>query len=187
MKNKELQPDEQGYYYIHRWVRPSNFMNWSDIELEDYYNIYMIHRDSNLIEQSNFICLAKMCGIKCTATEADHNEGDLNKAFIFGSTCWARGWRSNLMVHHTQKELLDKMEHEAYELTQYSIVDDCHHGDLEYNAIIEYGETFTDSMIKDLLEEVGRSADYVEDKGLWEYPDEDGNIYERVRTYIYNG
>jgi hypothetical protein len=184
MKNKELEADEQGYYYIHKWVSPPypDFINWSDIPLEDYYCIYCIHRDAYLLDRSNYICLAKMCGIDTDGLGNDGSKGDLTKAFLYSTSCSLVGWRQYLMVHCTNKELLDKMEHEMYELTQYPIVDECHYGELEYHEVIEYGNVLSERDIKDIVEAVG--VEYVEGRGIWEYPDDSGDIYERVRCWF---
>lgn len=78
---------------LERWVRCDNYMGEN---FSDYYVVAGQNRDSNYVQQSNFIAATERLG--------GENEPTV---IIARSNHWACGWVDFLMVH---KDALDKIE-----------------------------------------------------------------------------
>jgi hypothetical protein len=78
---------------LERWKRCDNYMGE---DFSDYYMVAGQNRDSNYVQQSNFIAATERLG--------GENEP---MVIIARSTHWACGWVDFLMVH---KDALDKIE-----------------------------------------------------------------------------
>ena len=107
--------------HLKKWKKADNYMGET---YEDYYVVYGIHRDSNLLEQSNWDYIVKALG-------------DLEGVEIVRASHWGVGWVENILVHENAEEPLMKAEDIMHQYERYSVLDDSDFCDRETEATIE--------------------------------------------------
>lgn len=86
------------------------------------------HRDSELVERSNFIVAERMLRASGEQTDAT---GELDGVAIERSSHWAVGWIERLLIAPGNAELARIAAEITEALEQYPILDDDHYSDME--------------------------------------------------------
>ena len=92
-----------------KWSRTENYIGKS---YNDYYVLLSHHRDSGLIEESNFQ----------SALKALNGESDTVK--VVRAKHWAVGWIEMILIHESDKESIDKGNEIEKALENYPILDE---------------------------------------------------------------
>lgn len=143
---------------MEKWRRTENYIGESYF---DYYVLLSHHRDSGLVEKSNFQ----------SALKALNGESDTVK--IIRSSHWAVGWIEMILIHESDKESVDKDNEIEKSLESYPILDEDIFGEL-----VTEKETEMHDQIK-----------YDAEHGLFAYWDlpknyTDEDIWERAERFI---
>ena len=143
---------------MEKWSRSENYIGES---YNDYYVLLSHHRDSGLVEESNFQ----------SALKALNGESDTVK--VIRSSHWAVGWIEFILIHESDKESIDKGNEIEKVLDNYPILDED-----------SFSEMLTEKEIA-MYDQIKYDADH----GLYAYWDlpkdytvED--IWERVERFI---
>jgi len=141
-----------------KWSRVENYIGES---YNDYYVLLSRHRDSGLVEESNFQ----------SALKALNGKSDTVK--IIRAKHWAVGWIEVILIHESDKEAIEKGIEIEKSLENYPILNE----DDFYEMVTEK-ET-------EMYEQIKNDADH----GLfayWDLPKDytDEDIWERVERYI---
>jgi hypothetical protein len=108
-----------------------NFQLWNNLDNyagETYYNYYPIigqHRDSNVLEQSNFDCFLAQLG------------GESKTVKVIRAGHWAVGWVETVMIHKSdfnKLELADKIQDE---LERYPVVNEDDYMERQHEYVYE--------------------------------------------------
>ena len=94
---------------MQKWSRSENYIGESYF---DYYVLLSRHRDSGLVEESNFQ----------SALNALNGESDTVKVIRFSH--WAVGWIEVILIHESDKEAIDKGNEIEKSLKNYPILDE---------------------------------------------------------------
>jgi hypothetical protein len=121
---------------MQKWCRSENYIGESYL---DYYVLLSRHRDSGLVEESNF----------WSALKALNGESDTVK--IIRSKHWAVGWIEMILIHESDKVSVDKGNEIEESLGNYPILDDIDFSERESEKRDEYIEEIR----KDIANECG--------------------------------
>ena len=143
---------------MEKWSRTENYIGES---YNDYYVLLSRHRDSGLVEESNFQSALKML----------NGESDTVKIIRFRH--WAVGWIEVILIHESDKESIDKGNEIEKALESYPILDED-----------AFGE-----MVTEKEAEMHDQIKYDADHGLFAYWDlpknyTDEDIWERAERFI---
>jgi hypothetical protein len=119
-----------------KWSRAENYIGESYF---DYYVLLSRHRDSGLIEESNFN----------SALKALNGESDTVK--IIRSKHWAVGWIEMILIHESDTKSVEKGNKIEESLKSYPIFNDDDFYERESEKIDEYIEEIR----KDIANECG--------------------------------
>lgn len=97
---------------LEKWERASNYLGTN---FSEYYLVCGQHRDSNYVEQSNFIVATQRLG--------GESEPDV---IIAHSTHFLVGWVENLMVHEKAEEKLMVATDIVNDIEKCGVLDDDH-------------------------------------------------------------
>ncbi len=141
-----------------KWSRTENYIGES---YNDYYVLLSRHRDSGLVEESNFQ----------SALKALNGESDTVK--VVRSSHWAVGWIETILIHESDKESIDKGNEIEKALESCPILDEDDFYERESEKETE------------LFEQIKYDAEY----GLyayWDLPKDytDEDIWEKVERFI---
>jgi len=106
---------------LEKWTRAPNYLG------EDFSNYYLVcgqHRDSDYIQQSNFIIATKRLGGECDP-----------EVIIARSGHWAVGWVENLMVHESAKDKLDIALQIVNDIEDCVVLDFDHYSELKSDEV----------------------------------------------------
>lgn len=158
------------YENIEKWKRPEHFAAWTDGAPYDgeWYVFLTQHRDSTLLEKSNF-----ERGLELVGDESD-------TVMIVRESHWAVGWVEWIAIHESDGAALREADEIMGALYDYPVVDDEHYSYAQYNAIIDYWQN---SPIPDRMDTC-READVslfaarrdAIDRELFDYLAEDGSF-----------
>ena len=141
-----------------KWCRTENYIGESYF---DYYVLLSRHRDSGLVEESNFY----------SALKALNGESDTVK--IIRSKHWAVGWIEMILIHESDKVSVDKGNEIEESLENYPILDE----DDFYERESERREEILEEIRKDIANGNGKQWDLSNDASYEE-------IYEKVDIII---
>ena len=141
-----------------KWSRSENYIGESYF---DYYVLLFRTRDSGLVEESNFQ----------SALKALNGESDTVK--VIRAKHWLCGWIEIILIHESDKELIDKGNEIEKALESYPILDED-----AFSEMVLVKETEMYDQIK-----------YDAEHGLfayWDLPKDytDEDIWERVKRYV---
>lgn len=110
---------------IKRWERPSDYFgaNWPQ-----YFVFLGQHRDSDSVTRSNFEVGLKELG------------GESETVIVVRERHWAVGWVEWIGVHESDEAALQAADEMLCALSDYPILSDDHHSELEWNEAAEYWE-----------------------------------------------
>ena len=94
---------------MQKWSRSENYIGES---YNDYYVLLLHHRDSELVEESNFWSALKML----------NGESDTVKIIRFRH--WAVGWIEMILIHESDKESINKGNEIEKALESYPILNE---------------------------------------------------------------
>lgn len=143
---------------MQKWSRTENYIGKS---YNDYYVLLSHHRDSGLVEKSNFN----------SALKALNGESDTVKVVRFSH--WLCGWVEMILIHESDKESIDKGNEIEESLNNYPILDE---------------DAFSE-MVTEKEAEMHDQIKYDADHGLyayWDLPEDytDEDIWEKVERFI---
>ena len=121
---------------MQKWSRSENYIGESYF---DYYVLLSRHRDSGLIEESNFWSALKML----------NGESDTVKVIRFSH--WLCGWIEVILIHESDKVSVDKGNEIEESLESYPILDE----DDFYEREKERREEILEEIRKDIANECG--------------------------------
>lgn len=142
-----------------KWSRSENYIG------ESYYDYYVLlsrHRDSGLVEESNFN----------SALKALNGESDTVK--VIRASHWLCGWIEMILIHESDKESVDKGNEIEKVLESYPILDED-----------AFGELLSEKE-KEMYDQIKYDADHGL-YGYWDLPKNytDEDIWKRVERYIF--
>ena len=144
---------------MQKWSRSKNYIG------ESYYDYYVLlsrHRDSGLVEESNFN----------SALKALNGESDTVK--VIRASHWLCGWIEMILIHESDKESVDKGNEIEESLNNYPILDED-----------AFGELLSEKE-KEMYDQIKYDADHGL-YGYWDLPKNytDEDIWKRVERYIF--
>jgi hypothetical protein len=161
---------------LRKWQAASNYMGE---EYPDYYVLLGQHRDSTLLDQSNFrVALAEL-------------GGESDTVVVVRSGHWAVGWIETILIHKTDTSALATGNDILARLANYPVLDDDDYSEAEYNAAIRnikdagYHYSLTEYQARSIyqwLDNRGDALDNTDDTGY--YPD-DTTLDQAVRALRY--
>ncbi len=143
---------------MQKWSRSENYIGDS---YNDYYVLLSRHRDSGLIEESNFY----------SALKALNGETDTVK--IIRSSHWAVGWIEVILIHESDKVSVDKGNEIEESLESYPILDEDDFATKEG----ERSDELMEEIRKDIANECGDRWDLTNNAT-------DEEIYEKVERIV---
>ena len=143
-----------------KWSRVENYIGES---YNDYYVLLSRHRDSGLVEESNFQ----------SALKALNGKSDTVK--IIRAKHWAVGWIEVILIHESDKEAIEKGIEIEKSLENYPILDE----DDFYERESEKRDEILEEIKKDIANECG---------SWWNLSNNatDDEIYEKVDMILYD-
>ena len=108
---------------MEKWTSASNYMGE---EYPEYYVLLGQHRDSHLVDQSNFSCALDRLG------------GESETVIVVRSGHWAVGWVESLLIHESDSEAIAEGEKIQAEIADYPVLDDSDYSDREYRRVMDY-------------------------------------------------
>ena len=121
---------------MQKWSRSENYIGET---YNDYYVLLSRHRDSGLVEESNFQSALKML----------NGESDTVKVIRFSH--WLCGWIEVILIHESDKESIDKGNEIEKALESYPILDE----EDFYERESERREEILEEIRKDIANECG--------------------------------
>lgn len=112
------------------WTMPRDYMG---AEWYDYYVCLGRHRDSGLLDNSNFETAYKML----SAVNMDNWQGEESPLQIVRSSHWAVGWVEWIAIHKDCQALVDMGNAIVDKLDDYPILNEEHYSECEMNATYE--------------------------------------------------
>jgi hypothetical protein len=119
-----------------KWSRAENYIGESYF---DYYVLLSRHRDSGLIEESNFNSALKMLN------------GESDTVKVIRASHWAVGWIEVILIHESDKVSVDKGNEIEESLGNYPILDE----DDFYERESEKRDEYIEEIRKDIANECG--------------------------------
>lgn len=143
---------------MQKWSRTENYIGES---YNDYYVLLSHHRDSGLVEESNFQSALRMLN------------GESDTVKVIRLSHWLCGWIEVILIHESDNESIDKGNEIEESLNNYPILDEDAFGEMVLEKETE------------MFNQIKYDAEY----GLyayWDLPKDytDEDIWERVERYI---
>jgi len=144
---------------MEKWERADNYIG------ESYYDYYVLlshHRDSGLVDESNFQSALKMLN------------GESDTVKVVCASHWLCGWVEMILIHESDKESIDKGNEIEKALESYPILDEDAFGEMVTEKVVE---------MHDQIKYDAEHGLY----GYWDLPKNytDEDIWERVVRYIF--
>ena len=127
---------------MQNWSRTENYFG------ETYYDYYVLlsrHRDSGLVEESNFQSALKMLN------------GESDTVKVIRAKHWLCGWVEMILIHDSDKESIDKGNEIEKALENYPILDE--------DDFYERESEKREELIEELRKVVDKNAT---DEEIWE-------------------
>ena len=121
---------------MQKWSRSKNYIGES---YNDYYVLLSRHRDSGLVEESNFWSALKVLN------------GESKTVKVIRSSHWAVGWIEVILIHESDKESIDKGNEIEKAIECYPILDEYDF----YERESERREELIEEIRKDIANECG--------------------------------
>ena len=140
---------------MQKWSRSENYIGES---YNDYYVLLSRHRDSGLIEESNFYSALKMLN------------GESDTVKVIRASHWAVGWIEVILIHESDKVSVDKGNEIEESLESYPILNE----DDFYERESERREEILEEIRKDIANECGdwwNLSNYATDEEIYEKVD----------------
>ena len=143
---------------MEKWSRSENYIG------ETYYDYYVLlsrHRDSGLVEESNFWSALKALN------------GESKTVKVIRAKHWAVGWVEMILIHESDKDSIDKGNEIEKALENYPILNE----DDLYKRESERREEILEEIRKDIANECG---------DWWNLSNNatDEEIYEKVEIIV---
>jgi len=125
-----------------KWSRTENYIG------ETYYDYYVLlshHRDSGLVDESNFQSALKMLN------------GESDTVKVIRAKHWLCGWVEMILIHESDKESIDKGNEIEKALENYPILDE--------DDFYERESEKREELIEELRKVVDKNAT---DEDIWE-------------------
>lgn len=139
------------FQYLKRWTRPTNYLGK---EYTEYFPVYSITRDSDLLEQSNFATILARLG------------GDSPTVVVDRFHHWAFGWIDTIFVHESDSVMLQHADDLLAAIAINLILDEDDYETRVHNATLE------------LVAEINRFPDQYPDRPT------DTELYEYARSLV---
>ncbi len=94
---------------MQKWSRTENYIGES---YNDYYVLLSHHRDSELVEESNFWSALRMLN------------GESDTVKVIRAKHWAVGWVEMILIHESDKDSIDKGNEIEKALENYPVLDE---------------------------------------------------------------
>lgn len=110
---------------IKRWERPDHYAgaNWPE-----YFVFLGQHRDSDSVTRSNFTVGLEALG------------GESETVIVVRERHWAVGWVEWIGIHESDEAAIEAADEMLCSLSDYPVLSDDHHSELEWNETAEYWE-----------------------------------------------
>jgi hypothetical protein len=107
-----------------KWTRTSNYMG---DDYSDYYVVISHHRDSGILDESNYHAVYK--------TLKDY------KGFVAPRfRNWLVGWHETIMIHESDTEGIDTAQELMDALSDYPILDDVDFSNREWDEVVRISD-----------------------------------------------
>lgn len=118
---------------LKRWERADNYAGSNFFE---YFVGLGQHRDSDILEQSNFACALIMLG------------GESETVIVEHAGHWVVGWVETILVHESDKPRLKILSSIREKLDDYPVLDESDYSEREYEYQSEYAQGAQEDLAK---------------------------------------
>lgn len=143
--------------HLRKWTRPKYY---TGATWDDYYVFLSRHRDSDLIEQSNFAVALKALGeesrIDREGYRYDRVTGETENVIVARASHFLVGWCELLLIHESDSTSLALADAMAERIENYPILDEDDHSAREWDRACETWEHFT---LRDRIHALSRYVD----------------------------
>lgn len=153
------------YTHLKRWTRPECYIgpDWPD-----YYVFLGQHRDSDVVDRSNFTCALAALG------------GESETVLVIRDSHWAVGWVEAILIHETNTAALTAADAMRAKLADYPILDDEHESQLEWDEASEWWARMRVCDRVAILTRFGLNVFGA--RHDWLPQDDDGSVFDYLRT-----
>lgn len=134
-----------------KWEHPEHYFG------ETYPNFIVglgQHRDSDLLDQSNFTVLLDRLG------------GESDTVVVSRAGHWAVGWVETILVHQDDIKALTILMENLNSYATYPVLDDSDFSEREYEYQCDYAEEAQESLAEAFVEHLGLPNSYSKNKDL---------------------
>ena len=131
------------YENIHKWQRASNYLG---DDLGEYYVIYSRHRDSDILNLSNWQCLIRDFDQFIKEFGDDY--------FIPRFSDWLVGWSELILVHESQTNLLKYCDKAVGKINNYPVYDEEHYSNMQMEELEKFIKQEIDYFLSDHSEDI---------------------------------
>lgn len=126
------------------WTRASNY---SGADFSDYFQGPAQHRDSNLLDQSNFVSALEMLG------------GESKTVIVQRCGHWAVGWTEQILVHKSDKKAVKKLSEILEFLEEYPILDESEFSERELQYQQDTFDIYAKEFIQNSINDLEKATD----------------------------
>lgn len=123
-------------FSLDKWRYENNYIGK---DYSDYYILYSHHRDSDILNESNYQTIKKQFI-------------DLNGVIEICSNHWAVGWVETILIHKSAEETIEKGIEILERLSDYPVLDERDLSNREYDLAYEYSN--------DIMNEIDNAQGY---------------------------
>ena len=148
-----------------KWEYADNYIGK---DYSNYYVLYSHHRDSDILNESNYQTMKKKFI-------------DLSGVIEIAFNHWAYGWGECLLIHESAQETIDKGIKILNALSDYPVLDDEDLSNREYDLVLQYAD--------DIMNEIDNAQGYFcsgywVDEDIPEYLKRDGFNKDMTREEV---
>ena len=156
------------------WTRPDSYIAFDDsANPVGHYVIAAQHRDSDVLERSNFECIKR---------DMSELPGSDNWLYTFSASHWAVGWVEYLILRNDAPETALGMAAEIVAaLEDYPVYDESHYSDLEYTEICEAWESLTPRGRAAAIKHTGANCSIFAARRAFLPEDDNGALWQFLR------
>lgn len=152
-------------FSLDKWRYENNYIGK---DYSDYYILYSHHRDSDILNESNYQGLKGMFI-------------DLNGVIEICSNHWAVGWVETILIHKSAEETIKKGIEILERLSDYPVLDEEDFSNREYDLVSQYAD--------DVMNEIDNAQGYFcsgywVDEDIPEYLVKDGFNKDMTRDEV---
>ena len=151
-----------------KWQRTSNYAGQ---DFSEYYVVVGQHRDSPILDKSNFPMALQRLG------------GESDTVTIEHAGHWAVGWIENILVHESDTDAVTEAQSIVDDLAFYPVLDDEDYSQREHDATEKLWGLFGLDERIEYLKEAGASIFAARAKDAYSLYERDSEFYYKVQSW----